>query len=322
MSSASPRKIDVHAHYLPPGYADEMRKGGIIHPDGMPDYPKWNPELALEAYEKFGIATGILSISSPGVHYGDDTAARRLARAVNDAGAEVIARYPSRFGLFAALPMPDIDGSLDEIAYTLDVLRADGIGLKTNVHGTYLGDRKFDPIFQELNRRKAVVFIHPTSPACWQQCAMGYPRPMLEFPFDTARAVTNLIFSGTLERCPNITVIVPHNGGVVPILASRINDIGNSLRLGPAGTKDALSYLQRLYYDTAMAGSKYSLSSLIQLVDASHIVYGSDWPWCPEAQGLRINQQLEETTLFTGQEREAIYRGNAIKLMPRLMSLA
>jgi hypothetical protein len=196
-SSDSHRKIDVHAHYLPAGYADEMRKAGITHPDGMPDYAEWSPELALETYEQFGIATGILSISSPGVHYGDDAAARRLARKVNDAGAELVSKYPSRFGLFAVLPMPEVDGSLEEIAYALDVLHADGIGLKTNAHGIYLGDVKFDPIFQELNRRKTAAFIHPTSPSCWQQCAMGYPRPMLEFPFDTARAVTNLIFSGT-----------------------------------------------------------------------------------------------------------------------------
>jgi predicted TIM-barrel fold metal-dependent hydrolase len=131
----SHRKIDVHAHYLPLGYADEMRKAGIVHPDGMPDYPKWSPDLALEMYEKLGIETGILSISSPGVHYGDDAAARRLARHVNDAGAKVVAKYPKRFGLFAALPMPDVDGSLAELAYAMETLHADGLGLKTNAHG-------------------------------------------------------------------------------------------------------------------------------------------------------------------------------------------
>jgi len=321
-SSDSNRKIDVHAHYLPTGYADEMRKAGITHPDGMPDYAAWSPELALEIYETFGIATGILSISSPGVHYGDDAAARRLARKVNEAGAELVSKYPSRFGLFAVLPMPDVDGSLEEIAYALDVLHADGIGLKTNAHSIYLGDAKFDPIFQELNRRKTVVFIHPTSPSCWQQCAMGYPRPMLEFPFDTARAVTNLIFSGTLERCPDISVIVPHNGGVVPILASRITEMGNMLKLGSARTKDAMSYLRRLYYDTAMAGSKYSLSSLVQLADVSHIVFGSDWPWYPKAQGLKTNQELEASTFFSDKDRNAIYRNNAMELLHRVKALA
>jgi 6-methylsalicylate decarboxylase len=314
------RKIDVHAHYLPPGYADEMRKGGIIHPDGMPDYPKWSSELALETYEKFGIETGILSISSPGVHCGDDAAARRLARKVNDAGAEVVTKHPARFGLFAALPMPDVAGSLEELAYAMDTLHVDGIGLKTNTHGIYLGDAKFEPIFQELNRRKAVVFIHPTSPSCWQQCAMGYPRPMLEFPFETTRAVTNLIFTGTLERHPDISIIIPHNGGAVPILAGRISGIGRRVRLGPAGTKDAMMYLRRLYYDTAMQ-SKHTLSSLLQLTDASHIVYGSDWPWYPEAAGLETNKELEESKFFSQTDRDAVCRTNVLGLLPRIRSL-
>jgi 6-methylsalicylate decarboxylase len=188
--SDSERKIDVHAHYLQPGYADELRKAGLTRPDGMADYPEWNPQLALRKYDDFGIEKGMLSISSPGVHYGDDAAARRLARKVNEAGAELVIKYPGRFGFFAALPMPDVDGSMEEIAYALDVLQADGIGLKTNVHGIYLGDRRFDPILQKLNRRKALVFIHPTSPSCWQQCALGYPRPLLEFPFNSAWAIT------------------------------------------------------------------------------------------------------------------------------------
>jgi hypothetical protein len=128
--SHSERKIDVHAHYLPPGYADELRKAGLTHPDGMPDYPEWNPQLALRKYDEFGIEKGMLSISSPGVYFGDDAAARLLARKVNDAGAELVIKYQGCFGLFAALPMPDIDGSMEEIAYALDVLHADGIGLK------------------------------------------------------------------------------------------------------------------------------------------------------------------------------------------------
>jgi predicted TIM-barrel fold metal-dependent hydrolase len=318
MSDSSVRKIDVHAHYLPDGYADAMRKGGITNPDGMPGYPKWSPELALETYEKLGIATGILSISSPGVHYGDDAAARGIARMANEAGAELAVKYPGRFGLFAALPMPDVDGSLEELAYAMDVLHADGVGLKTNAHGIYLGDPKFDPIFQELNRRKTVVFIHPTSPFCSQHCAMGYPLPMLEFPFETARAVTNLIFSGTLERYPDLSIIIPHSGGTVPVLAARIAAFGHLLNVGTAGTKDAITYLRGLYYDTAMSATNYSLASLRQLADISHIVYGSDWPWCPEAQALKTNRELEASSFFSEQDREMIYRSNPLRLLPRL----
>jgi hypothetical protein len=130
-------KIDVHAHYLPPGYADELRSAGVICPDGMPGYPEWSPQRALETYDRLGIITGVLSISSPGVHYGDDAAAIRLARRVNEAGADTVADFPTRFGLFAELPMPNVEGSLKEIAYALDGLHADGIALKTNARGIY-----------------------------------------------------------------------------------------------------------------------------------------------------------------------------------------
>ena len=315
------QRIDVHAHYLPAGYPEELRKLGIDHPDGMPDFPKWSPELALETYDKLGIATGMLSVSSPGVCYGDKATARRLARRVNEAGAESVAKHPRRFGLFASLPLPLLDESLEELTYAFDTLHADGIVLMTNAQGTYLGDARFEQIFKELNRRKAVAFIHPTSPTCWQQCAMGYPRPMIEFPFETARAVTNLIFSGTLERYSDISLITPHNGGTVPILASRINMIGSALRLGPPGTKDAMTYLRRIYYDTAIGGSKHTLSSLIQLADVSHIVYGSDWPWYREAGALETINELEHSECFDDKDRAAIYRTNAIRLLPRIASL-
>ena len=316
--SGSQRKIDVHAHYLPSGYADELRKAGLTHPDGMPDYPEWSVQLALQKYEDFGIETAMLSISSPGVHYGDDAAARRLARKVNEAGAELVIKYPGRFGLFAVLPMPDVNGSMEEIAYALDLLHADGIGLKTNAHGIYLGDSRFDPSFEELNRRKTVVFIHPTSPSCWQACALGYPRPLLEFPFDTARAVTSLIFTGTIERCPDLRIILSHNGGVIPFLADRITKLDNLLNLSQPGTTNGMSCMRRLYYDTAMAGSKHSLSSLVQLTDVSHILYGSDWPWYPEAEMQTTNRELEKSALFTDQERLSIYRENALSLLSRL----
>lgn len=321
MKSAANHKIDVHAHYLPPGYVDELRGAGLVYPDGMRDYPEWSPESALETYDKLGIATGMLSISSPGVHYGDNAAARRLARRVNEVGADTVAKFPTRFGLFAELPMPDLDGSLEELAYALDVLHADGIALKTNAGGTYLGDRRFNPIFDELNHRKALVFIHPTSPCCWKDCAMGYPRSMLEFPFDTTRAVTNLIFSGTLERCRDIRIIVPHNGGALPMLAERITRAGSALPLAPAYRGEAISYLRRLYYDTASAASNHTLSSLLHISDSSHIVYGSDSPWAPEAAVLSTNHRLETSKYFSDRDRECIYRNNALRLIARLASL-
>jgi 6-methylsalicylate decarboxylase len=270
-SNANHGKIDLHSHFLPPGYADEMIRAGLSMPDGMPGYPEWNPELALAAYDRLGISTGILSISSPGVHHGDDLAAKRLARRVNEAGAALVRRFPSRFGLFASLPLPDIDASLEELTYALDVLGADGIELKTNSRGIYLGDPRFEPVFDELNRRKALVFIHPTSPSFCNHCGLSHPRSVIEFPFDTTRAVMNMICSGTLARCPDLTIILPHNGGALPMVAKRIASYGAAAQIGCEAPVDVVGLLKKLYYDTANAGSDQTLASTLQLVDSSHL---------------------------------------------------
>jgi predicted TIM-barrel fold metal-dependent hydrolase len=200
-------------------------------PDGMPQMPDWEPETTVAMMDRQGIATAVLSVSSPGVHFGNDDAARRLARSLNEFGARTVQDHSGRFGTFASLPLPNIDATLEEIRYALDVLKVDGFVILTNFGGIYLGDLKFDPIFDELNRRNAIVFIHPTSPACWEHIALGFPRPMIEFPFDTTRAVTNLVVSGTLERCPNVRIIVPHAGGTLPFLARRIDGMVSRLSL-------------------------------------------------------------------------------------------
>lgn len=167
--------------------------------------PDWNSETTVAVMDRQDIATAMLSVSSPGVYFGDSAAARRLARSVNEFAVQKAQDYPGRYGTFASLPLPDIDAALEEIDYALRVLKVDGFVMLTNFGGTYLGDAKFDPIFDELNRRQAVIFIHPTSPPCWEHIALGYPRPMIEFPFESTRAVTNLVISGTLDRYPKFT---------------------------------------------------------------------------------------------------------------------
>jgi 6-methylsalicylate decarboxylase len=180
-------RIDVHAHYLPPGYRETAIAALKTVPDGMPSMPDWESETTMAVMDRQGIATAMLSVSSPGVYFGDGAAARRLARSVNEFAVQKAQDHPGRFGTFASLPLPDIDAALDEIDYALRVLQVDGFVMLTNFGGTYLGDAKFDPIFDELSRREAVVFIHPTSPPCWEHIALGYPRPMIEFPFDSTR---------------------------------------------------------------------------------------------------------------------------------------
>lgn len=189
--------IDVHAHFIPDGYRGAARDAGHTKPDGFSQLPEWSAVEHIAVMNRLGISTSLLSISSPGVHFGDGANARLLAREVNEEGRRAVVDHPGRFGLFATLPAPDIEGSIAEIEYCYDQLETDGVTLLTNVDGVYLGDPAYEPIFDALDRRQARVFLHPTSPACWEQTSFDRPRPMLEFLFDTTRAVVNLVLNGT-----------------------------------------------------------------------------------------------------------------------------
>jgi 6-methylsalicylate decarboxylase len=312
-------RIDVHAHYLPPGYLETAMAALKGIPDGMPRMPDWEPETALAMMDRQGIATAMLSVSSPGVYFGSVDAARSLARTVNEFAARNAQVHRGRFGAFASLPLPNVDAALEEISYALDVLKVDGFVMLTNVGGAYLGDAKFDPVFDELNRRNAIVFIHPTSPPCWEHIALGFPRPMIEFPFDSTRAVTNLVMSGTLERCPNVRIIVPHAGGTLPFLARRIAAMVSLM--SPAGGRrpsgSFIAALQRLFYDTAGSSGDNAIVSLLTLVDSSRILYGSDYPFTPEAMVEAMIKELNSTHLLNADDRRAMEHGNATKLFAR-----
>ncbi|HEU0072705.1 MAG TPA: amidohydrolase family protein [Dehalococcoidia bacterium] len=315
MTQQTHGRIDVHAHHMPAAYRAAIVDQGI-DTDGNPNIPEWSVDAALGFMERNDIATSLLSISSPGVHWGDDAAARDMARLCNETAAQAKRDHPRRFGSFASLPLPDVDGALREIEYAFETLDADGIGLMTNFRGKYLGDPDFAPVFDELNRRNAIVFIHPTSPPCHEAISMGYPRPMIEFPFDTTRTVTNLVYSGTLDRCPNIRFILPHAGGTLPFLVARIGP-GRSGR--PEPVKEPFdAYLRRLYYDTAGAPSAHSFASLLQLVDVRQVLYGSDWAWAPEPTAAAQQGALAANPLLSDADRERIYRLNTVELFPRL----
>jgi predicted TIM-barrel fold metal-dependent hydrolase len=311
-------RIDVHFHYLSPEYREKMTDAVGGAPDGFPA-PHWSAEAALAMMDKMGIATGMLSVSSPGVHFGNDAKARALARSVNEFAARTIGDHRGRFGGFASLPIPDVDGALEEIAYALDTLKLDGVVMLTNFNGVYLGDKRMDPVFDELNRRSAVVFIHPTSPICWQQSALGYPRPMIEFTFDSTRAVVNLIFSGTTTRCPKLRFIVPHAGGTLPFLARRIGMFG---RLGGMGETpvSAEEQLRRLYYDLAGSPGSNALAPLLEMTERSHILYGSDYVHTPEAVVSAHLTELLSSKLLSADDFRTIGRDNALSLFPQLNS--
>jgi len=320
-------RIDVHQHFVPERYRRCAEAAGHGKPDGMPALPRWSRQLALDVMDRHEIAAAVLSISSPGVHFADSAAA--LARAVNEEGAGCVAKHPKRFGLFASLPLPDVEAALREIEFSLDVLKADGIVLLTNYDGIHLGDARFEPLFSELNRRGTLVFIHPTSPYCpacdgaSRVAGSSYPAPMLEFMFETTRAVTHLILSGTLNRHRKLRVIVPHAGAALPTLSDRIAGMLPALAQRPGATamprgKQVLAALRDLYYDVAGHAVPKMLDALLRTTGIDHLLYGSDWPFTPEPVAEHLAQQLAGVDRFNGSMRAQLARGNALNLLPRL----
>lgn len=271
-------KIDVHAHYLPDGYRAALRQAGHDQPDGMPWLPEWSANQHLEVMDRLGVAKSLLSVSSPGVHLGDGTSPVDLAREVNEAGRRAVVDHPGRFGLLASLPLPDVDAAIAEIAYCCDQLNVDGFVLLTNINGAYVSDASFEPVFRELNRRSARVLLHPTSPACWEHTSFERPRPMLEFFFDTTRAVVDLVLSGTIALHPDLELIIPHAGATLPLVADRVSAFAGVL----APDVDVLRDLGRLHFDLAGFAVPRQLDALLTLTTLDHLHYGSDFPFTPE----------------------------------------
>jgi 6-methylsalicylate decarboxylase len=290
---STPRAIDVHAHYVPDGYRTALLDHGHRQPDGFPQIPSWSAEEHLAAMDRLGVATSLLSISSPGVHLSDEGATNDRAREVNEAGRRAVVDHPGRFGLFASLPLPDVDAAIAEIAYCCDHLDVAGFTLLTNIGGTYLGDQAFQPVFHELDRRGARLFIHPTSPACWEHTSLGRPRPMLEFFFDTTRAVVDLVLNGTVARHAGIQFLIPHSGATLPMVADRVSVFSQLLVVDPA--VDVLRDLGRLHFDLAGFPVPRQLDALLTLTTLDHLHYGSDYPFTPEfAVAMAADRLAEE----------------------------
>lgn len=320
-------KIDTHAHFLPDFYREALLEAGITKPDGMPAIPPWSEQDHLDFMQKAGISKSYLSISTPGIHFGDITKAKKLARKVNEHAAELRKRNPDRFGSFASIPLPDVGAALEEVAYAFDVLKAEGLTLLTNYHGIYLGDTAFEPLFKELNKRRAKIFIHPTT-GC--QCLNGesqpfrpldLPSPVLEFFFDATRAVVNLINSGTVTSYPHITFLIPHCGGVLPPLIDRFSFFSTKVLQSDTGAKITVEEIQeifrnRFFYDLAGFSMSNQINGLVRWTGASQLLYGSDYPYTP-AEGIKyqvgiMDEKAEE--LWTLEEIKGVYSGNAEKL--------
>jgi predicted TIM-barrel fold metal-dependent hydrolase len=309
-------RIDVHHHILPPNYVKVVgddRIGPLLVSGKTPD---WTPQHSIEAMDRNGIEKSITSISSPGLWFGDVQITRRLTRECNDYATKMRCDHPDRFGVFASLPLPDVEGSLREIAYALDELKAEGIGLLTNYDGRYPGDPTFAPVFEELNRRKAVVYFHPTGAPCCAAHNVGVPAATLEFPFDTTKAITSMLFAGTFSRCRDVRFIFSHAGGTVPFLAERIA----RLQVRPefkASVPDGVMFeLKRLFFDTALSANELAFSALLKLVATDQVLFGSDYPFAPETTMTATVKGLSNLGL-SDDALHAIERTNALRLLAR-----
>jgi len=307
---ATPGRIDTHHHIVPPSFAAWLRKKGI-EAGGLP-IPQWSADSAIALMDKYRIQTAIMSISTPGVHLGDDDEAREKAREMNEYAADAVRKHPDQLGFFATLTLPDVKGSLDELAYAFDQLHADGVVLLANSRGIYLGDRSFDPLFDELNRRKAVVFIHPSF-LYGVDPVKGLPPFIADFLLDTTRAAIRLAGSGTLDRCPDLKVILSHAGGFVPYAAYRIAGTASPKRYFAEG----IEHLQKFYFDIALSGSPTALPALMAFAKPDHLLFGTDWPYAAEAI-VGTFTGMYESYSFDEAQRASIDRGNAEALFPRL----
>ncbi|MFF4805565.1 amidohydrolase family protein [Streptomyces sp. NPDC001351] len=308
----SPCRIDVHQHLIPPAYRAVMDRHGETAA-GWPT-PAWDAGSALAMMDRRSIATGILSISSPGIHFGDDTEARAVARMVNEYAADLARDHPDRFGFFASLPLPDVDGALAEATYALDELHADGVVLLSNVRGRYLGDKEYEPLWAELDAREAVVFVHPDVPPL--PLLEGMPGPLLDFPYDTTRTAVHMTLNGVMSRHTRMKVILSHAGGFLPYAAWRFTA---GAQFNPGTTPlGILTDLQRFYFDTALSSTPAALPSLLAFAAPGHILYGSDHPFAPEESGPLLDSLLDDYDGFQPGQLDAINRVSAEALFPRL----
>ncbi len=313
-ADTKPFRVDVHHHLSPPTYVTASNEIGF----GEAPMKNWTIEKSLADMDKAGTATAVLSVTTPGVNPVKPDAARRLCRESNEYAAKLVADYPGRFGSFAMLPLTDAEGSLREIAYALDTLKADGVALMTSYGDKWLGDPLFPPVMAELNRRKALVYTHPTVANCCENLVRTQQPVMIEFGADTTRTIADIVFSGNAQKFRDIRWIFSHAGGAMPFLIERF--VRNPLldpKARPAVPDGTLAELKRFYYDTAQTSNKGSMSALAAIIPPSQIVFGTDFPF---RTGIDHVKGLHEAGVFTDEQLMSIERGTALKLIPRLAS--
>jgi len=309
--------VDLHHHVIPDFYWEASNEDGNAAGGITP--PRWSLDGAIAYLDEAGIDTAVASISTPGVHFGNDAAARLLAREVNEYLGDIKRVRPDRFGAFAVLPLPDVEGSLEQIAYAFDVLDLDGVSILTNAGGSYLGESRFEAIFTELQRRAAVVFVHPTASPDPIAHTLGLPDSLLDYPVDTSRAIAKLHYSNTFARTPDVKYVFAHAGGTIPFLASRFAIVDEmDVIAGAQERGEFADALPRLHWDTASAFSDPVLHMLRSVTGLENVVFGTDYPYPRDAISLAGLRQLQQTAELEDGERRGVLGESAVRLIPRL----
>jgi len=311
---AKPHRIDVHHHFSPPQWIAEVKGRELLQPANV----NWTPAKSIEDMDKGAVAAAMISITNPGLWFGDKETTRRIARECNEYGAKLVQQHPTRFGLFAALPLPDVDATLKEIEYAFDTLKADGAHFMTSYGDTWLGNAAYTPVMAELNRRKAVVHVHPTAANCCKNLVPDVSSGIMEYGTDTTRAMLGVLFSGTAVRFPDIRYIWSHAGGTAPFLAGRIDRATRNLKEREQRLPNgAMPEMKKFYYDTAGAANPGAMASLLKLVTSANVLFGTDFP--PGGTSRDVAKALAELGLgLTDADLRAIDRDNAVRLLPRL----
>lgn len=305
-------RIDVHHHFNTPRWLAAVSTRERLNPRAR----DWTPAQSIEEMDRNGVATSMLSITNPGLWFGDNGATKSLCRDCNEKLAGLVSDHRPRFGSFAAMPLPDVDATLHEISFALDQLKCDGVGLFTSYGDKWLGDPAFNPVYEELNRRKALVFVHPTAPNCCGNLIPDVPASLIEYGTDTSRAIASLLFTGTAARFPDIRFIFSHAGGTAPYLILRFERLERTMKEREQRLPRGLLHeLRKFHYDTALSTSPVTLGALLKLVPITQVLFGTDFPSGGNmADGVK---GLAECGFSAG-DLHAIERDNALRLLPRL----
>jgi aminocarboxymuconate-semialdehyde decarboxylase len=309
--TASPERIDVHTYVIPPFWGEALRDHGG-DPSGW-TLPSWNPDIHLNFMDQNRIATSILSLTAPSVVGWPADERREMARRVNEYTAALVAERPTRFGIFATLPLPDVDGAVAEARFALDELEADGVVLLSSYDGVYLGDPQFAPLWTALDERSAVVFVHPGHPVI--ATLPDVPSPLVDYPFESTRTAVHMVLNRVMDDYPHVKIILSHAGGFLPYAVTRFCLLQSGL--DPQGPSPAEweAKFKGFYFDTALSSSEYALPSFLAFANPSRILYGSDFPYAPAFVGTRFTEMLDAGA---GDHSAAINRENAVTLFPRL----